>query len=81
MTDEATLKNLRARISAATQEEARASVARDNALKNREKALSDLEAKFGVTSVEEADKLLKELKKELKKTVDKIEDSLDKLDA
>jgi len=81
MTDEDKLKNLRARISAAQQEEARASVARDNAVKNREAAVADLEKHFGVNTVEEAEALLVKFKQELAAEIASAEDKLAEIGA
>lgn len=81
MTDEDKLKNLRARISAAQQEEARASVARDNAVKNRELAVADLEKHFGIATLEEASQLLAKFKKELQDEITSAEDKLSEIGA
>jgi hypothetical protein len=75
------LDSLQERINSATQQEARHEVLRERAMAEREEALKTLKEKFGVDSVEEAQKLLLKLEKSLKKDIEKLETQLDNMGA
>jgi len=73
---EETLTSLRTRITAATSARARAEVEHDNAVRERDAALSALK-EFGVSTPEEAAAKLKELEEELAQELAAVETALE----
>ena len=75
------LDDLQSRINTANQQEARYELMRERAEVEREEALKTLKEKFGVSSVEEAQKLLTKLQKALKRDIEELENQLDNMGA
>lgn len=80
MSTEDQIKNLKARMSAATASRARAQVEHDNALKERDAALAGLKD-FGVTTAPEASALLERLERELVEALENVEAALKEAEA
>lgn len=75
------LADVRKRIDRANVVEAQNQVLRDNALAERERAMSVLKEEFDVETVEDAKKLAVKLQKQLDKKTAELEKLLDSLDA
>jgi len=76
MDTEERLAALKADVAMATQKKLRADMAAEAALKERDEALTTLRNDFGVSSVEEASRLLEKLKHKLDQQLTEAEASL-----
>jgi len=81
MSTDQRLASIQARISKASQDEARAQVVRESALEKKRAALAFLKDEFGVDSVEDARLLKDSLTDNLDAEIGIIEELLDTLDA
>lgn len=80
MPSEADITALRSRISDLQKKHAQATVARENALEQRDDAMLSLKAEFGVRTLEEAQNLRKKTLDEYNRLMAAIEESLDDLE-
>jgi hypothetical protein len=67
------LNSLNAEIEKHSREQARAEVERAQALKAKQETLEALSEEFGVSTIEEAETLLKKLQKKLSKDIETLE--------